>query len=106
MRFDDTLGMSPTTLCEKGEHITFGVDRTKTTGADKRTQTIQIFASRRAFLAVPDCLDEWLIILSSSSFAYSRDYLQPLPDVGMQARSCAELLTRMRWPLAERCSND
>ena len=90
MRFDDTLGVVPSTFHWGPKGLQAKLERTKTSGPGKRVGWLPIFVSVDAYLVEPRWLEVGREIWASEGFNFSRDYLLPLPSEDLS--SCRKVL--------------
>ena len=73
MRADDVQGLLPETMRLDDSGFSMDLDRSKTTGPDRRTKRVKIFVDRSISLTGRDWLKEGFSIWAS--FTFPRDYL-------------------------------
>ena len=84
-RADDLQGILPEKMVLGSRGLQGVFDRTKTSGAGRKTRWLPFFVSRHAFLVEPNWLEVGFKIWQGPGFNFSRDYLLPLPDQGLNA---------------------
>ena len=89
LRYDDTAGLPPQTLELRLRGLVGVLQRTKTSGADKKMSCLPIFVAKEAYIH-----EEWLekgLDLWRTHLGYARDYLLCLPteDLGGTIRKRA-----------------
>ena len=83
LRFDDTKSIGPAAVEDFDQYYRFTLERTKSTGPGRKRQLVYAYLSKHAFFVVPGWLTTFVNMLSHGPFAYARDYLVPLPSVGL-----------------------
>ena len=78
MRWDDTSGINPAKLTLMARGLAGKLERTKTTGRDKKVHVLPFFVSFGAYVEQKNWLRVWHALLGSH-FSEPRDYLLPLP---------------------------
>ena len=84
LRWNDTMGWMPNSTAMSSASLTAELAHTKTTGRDKRVQTLPLAVSTSCSLARTDWLRTGLDIWKSASFNSDRDYWLVLPADGME----------------------
>ena len=79
MRFDDTRGLPPDSLVRTGRGLKALLERTKTTGASKAVECLEVFISVEAYIINEDWLFEGFE-LWKKVMVFPRDYMLPLPN--------------------------
>ena len=77
MRWDDSMGLRPSTLEWKCRGLCGELERTKTSGPGKKVLVLPVYISKSAYVQE----EMWLGVgyeLMKSEYAYERDYLLPL----------------------------
>ena len=83
MRWDDTSGVIPRELKRRARGMAGRLERSKTSGRDKKVKLLPLFVSREAFLVRP-WLETGLGFLEHGPLFFDRDYLVPLPDKNLR----------------------
>ena len=99
MRFDDTRGVRPSRLRMGPQGLRGVIERSKTTGADKKTGELPIFVARHAGFSGRDWLREGFETWQHSDLSSDRDYLLPLatPDFQGAVMRPAEYYDASAW---------
>ena len=84
LRWDDTQGLSPSSLERRARGVVGLLERTKTSGPGKVIQVLPCFVSQDAWVKRP-WLDTGLALLTQESFNFERDFLLRLPSLDLQA---------------------
>ena len=86
MRFDDTLGITPKNIEEFDAGFKIPLDRTKTSGPDRRVKVLYGYVCKQAAFVEPGWLTVFMSMLGDAEgFGFARDYLLPLPEAGWMA---------------------
>ena len=88
LRWDDTLGLSPSSFRRRARGLLARLERTKVSGPGKKVLVLPIFCSDRAYIEVPGWLDAGLE-LHKESFGFERDFL--LPVATLDLKGCTRL---------------
>ena len=78
MRYDDTRGIAPGNMRLDGRGFVADLTRTKTTGAGKKVELMEVYVSRQAYIVDKD----WLVVGFDlwKAMDTNRDYLLALPN--------------------------
>ena len=86
LRWDDTLHTPPKLARYTVEGLTLKITQTKTTGPGKKVELLYAYISAKAYLCVPDWLDQGWRLLGELGFD-EREYLLPLPTADLESFS-------------------
>ena len=87
LRWDDGMGVKPEDLRMRARGLFGLLQRSKTSGPDKKVKLLPIFGSRDAWLEDSTWLATGLHFLQGEELGYARDYLVPLPNESLDG-SC------------------
>ena len=79
MRFDDTVGLAPSSLTMRARGLFGLLKSTKTSGPDKRISALPIYVSKEVYVDTP-WLEIGFGIWSAAPFNFCRDYFLCLPN--------------------------
>jgi hypothetical protein len=84
MRFDDTLGLAPSSFRMHETHLEGILQRTKSSGAGRKVRWLSIYIDKGATLSGEPWLERGYELWCQEGMSFDRDYLLPLPAEGMQ----------------------
>ena len=74
LRWDDTVGLKPSSFQRRARAVFAKLTRSKTSGPDKQVSILPIWVSYGAYIEREDWLHLGLQVWESTEFAYEREY--------------------------------
>ena len=92
LRLDDLMAVGPQSFAERRDYWQITLERTKTTGPDKKRKKVHAYLYKNCHFVEPGWMKVFMGFVSGGVLGYKRDYLIPLPTPGFDG-VCARLAT-------------